>query len=60
MKWIHVAASSMLLASVCGTAQAFFNPSDMLFFGDRRFNDTRSDRYQILAPDLSIVGFQGH
>lgn len=54
MKWIYIAASSMLLAGLCGTAQAFFNPSDMPFFGDRRFNDNRSDRYQIMAPDLSI------
>jgi len=54
MKWIHIAASSMLLAGLCGTAQAFFNPSDMPFFGDRRFNDNRSDRFQIMAPDLSI------
>jgi len=54
MKWIHIAASSMLLAGICGTAQAFFSPSDMPFFGDRRFNDSRSDRFQIMAPDLSI------
>jgi hypothetical protein len=54
MKWIHIAASSLLMAGVCGTAQAFFSPSDMPFFGDRRFNDTRSDRFQIMAPDLSI------
>lgn len=54
MKWIHIAASSMLLAGICGAAQAF-TPWDMPFFGDRWFNnDTRSDRFQIMAPDLYI------
>ena len=58
MKWTHIAASSMLLASLCRAAQAFFSPSDFPFFGDRRFNDNRSDHLQIMAPDLSINRMQ--
>lgn len=57
MKWSHIAASSMLLAGLCGAAQAFM-PWDMPFFGDRGFNDRRSDHYQIMAPDLSINRMQ--
>lgn len=54
MKWIHIAASSMLMAGLSGAAHAFFNPSDMPFFGDSPFNDKRSGHYQIMAPDLTV------
>lgn len=53
MKWIRMAASGVLMAAFCGAAHAF-TPWEMPFFGDRWFNDTRSERFQIMAPDLSI------
>lgn len=54
MKRIQLGALSIvLLIGLCGAAQAF-TPWDMPFFGDGWFNDNRSGRPQIMAPDLSI------